>query len=381
MTASFRFIPATQLNSFPKPQWLIEGQIPARGTIVVFGPSDSYKSFYMLALALKVSQQGEVIFVYPEGVFDVGERLEALLDWTGLNGSRLILCPDAVEGSNPTSVSRFIENVKQRYSKVKMVVLDTLAANFGEGDESTARDMGRYNRGINRIEQTFKCPVVSVHHSGRDGKDERGSSSLKGNADVMIRISRIDAGMKVQCTKMRPARKFPDEKWKLIPHLNSCVLEKQGELASRLLQILQALLRSDMRHGEIQRATAIPPSTVSRLLEKLKTDKYIGQVDECYHLLKKGRDAIAQHGVKVGPTSTAVSDETDDFTETGDTPHSMEQTAARANGNADNELTEELFHVPPINSDAMEHGTHSVPSTPPPYKGEVEQVEGNEQVS
>jgi len=54
--APFRFIPATQLDAFPKPEWLIEGQIPARGTMVIFGPSDSYKSFYMLAQALKVSQ-------------------------------------------------------------------------------------------------------------------------------------------------------------------------------------------------------------------------------------------------------------------------------------------------------------------------------------
>ena len=315
-----------------------------------------------------------MIFVYPEGVFDVGERLKALLEWTGLDGSRLILCPDAVEVSNPTSVTRFIESVR-RYENVRMFVFDTLAANFGEGDESTARDMGRYNRGINRVEQAFKCPVASVHHSGRKGTEERGSTSLKGNADVMIRISRIDGGIKVECTKMRPAKKFPDEKWKVIPHLNSCVLEKQGQLPSRLLQILQALLQSDLRHGEIQRVTGIPPSTLTRLLEKLKTDKYISQIDECYRLLKKGRDAFHEQAVKAGPCSTTLSGETGDSTKSRDTVHSVEQAAAHANAHASNELTEELFHVPPISSQAVEHETHSVPPIPPPYKGEVEQVE------
>lgn len=305
-------------------------------------PSDSYKTFYMLRLALKVSQRGEVIYVYPEGVFDVGQRIEALLDYTGLDGSRLILCPDAVEMINPASVTQFIASVRQRYKDAVMFVIDTLAANFGDGDENSARDMGRYNHGINRIEKAFRCPVATVHHSGRKGKNERGSTALKGNADVMVRISKSDGGITVECTKMRPAKKFPSEHWKVIPHLHSCVLEKHGEVDPRLLQIMKALAQADMRHGEIRRLTNIPASTLTRLLAKLKSEKYISEKDEYYHLLKKGHEALAEQVERVGhPSIVPTEGTTAAF-------HSVERDAASANGNTKNEIVEVLCHVPPI---------------------------------
>lgn len=71
---------------------------------------------------------------------------------------------------------------------IEIVVIDTLAANFGNGDEYHPRDMGLALAGARQAAPT--AAVLLVHHTGH-GQDERerGSYSLIAAADYRLRAS------------------------------------------------------------------------------------------------------------------------------------------------------------------------------------------------
>ena len=48
---------------------------------------------------------------------------------------------------------------------IKIIVLDTLARNFGDGDENSTGDMNRFVSAVGRMIERFGCAVVVVHHS------------------------------------------------------------------------------------------------------------------------------------------------------------------------------------------------------------------------
>jgi RecA-family ATPase len=154
-----------------------------------------------------------VLYVYPEGGSGIAIRNQAMIDYTGLDGNRLLLCPDAIDMLDPKSVTAFIaaahKIASERGEKILGIVIDTLSTGIEGGDENSPKDMGRYNASCNRLEREFKSLVASVHHSGRRGKDERGHTSLKGNADVMIRITKKDSTVTVQSESREKERTRP----------------------------------------------------------------------------------------------------------------------------------------------------------------------------
>lgn len=48
---------------------------------------------------------------------------------------------------------------------IKIIVPDTLARNFGDGDENSTGDMNRFVSAVGRMIERFGCAVVVVHHS------------------------------------------------------------------------------------------------------------------------------------------------------------------------------------------------------------------------
>jgi len=125
-----------------------------------------------------------------------------------------------------------------------MVQIDTLARNFGAGDENSTEDMSTFITHLDRhIRQRWSCAVVVVHHSGHNMERARGSSALKAAVDSEIEVSRDEAGnVRVKVTKMKDAEVPPEMMLRLkgveLPGLfdeegapvTSAVLELAGNL-------------------------------------------------------------------------------------------------------------------------------------------------------
>src|SRR5690606_35871036 len=61
-------------------------------------------------------------------------------------------------------------------------------------DENSSQDMGLVLQACRMATQQLGCTVLLVHHTNKDGITERGSSSLRGAMDFMIRIKRPEVG-------------------------------------------------------------------------------------------------------------------------------------------------------------------------------------------
>ncbi len=70
-----------------------------------------------------------------------------------------------------------------------LLVIDTVARTL-DGDENTARDMGRFVKAVDTCKDRFNCSVIAVHHTGHDPSRERGSSALKAAVDTKIRVEK-----------------------------------------------------------------------------------------------------------------------------------------------------------------------------------------------
>ena len=107
-------------------------------------------------------------------------------------------------------VRRAVDAMAKQYGPPAVVHLDTLARNFGDGDENATRDM---NTVISNLDLAFGNDFCRglTHHTGHGNKDRaRGSMALHGAADIAYRVSLTDSGqVKVECKKMKDAPNAP----------------------------------------------------------------------------------------------------------------------------------------------------------------------------
>jgi hypothetical protein len=95
---------------------------------------------------------------------------------------------------------------------VSLLVVDTLARNFGGGDENSNRDMSLFVAVLDDLKSRYGCSVLLVHHSGHgDAGRGRGASALKGAVDAEFGVRRDGEQRSLLfCTKMKDAPKPHD---------------------------------------------------------------------------------------------------------------------------------------------------------------------------
>ena len=89
--------------------------------------------------------------------------------------------------------------------KSSLIVIDTLAATFGGGDENTSV-MVSYINNLAKLRDLHGTTIVTVHHRPKDQTNDtpRGHSSLMGAMDTIIRVDRPDTRM-ATITKQKDA--------------------------------------------------------------------------------------------------------------------------------------------------------------------------------
>ncbi len=102
-------------------------------------------------------------------------------------------------------------------------MIDTLARNFGGGNENATQDMNLFITNLDRLKAEFGCTVLVVHHTGKDtAKKERGNTALRGASDTMILLDETDnsdgiaGGAAVFCEKQKDAPEF--DRYVLLKH-------------------------------------------------------------------------------------------------------------------------------------------------------------------
>jgi hypothetical protein len=187
------------------PSRLVKGLLSVGGVSVLYGESGVGKSFVALDIGAAVAagapwmgratEKGKVLYAVGEGVKGFRRRCKALMKDRGFDKPPFAILPDSL--NIPDEVETFLLVVdlfaKTYGGPPDLLVLDTLARYFGEGEENSARDMGRFLRAIDQLRRTYPdTHVLIVHHAGKDpARGMRGSSALKGAADTVLVCSKV----------------------------------------------------------------------------------------------------------------------------------------------------------------------------------------------
>lgn len=184
---------------------IIKAILGAGQFTTLFGQSGHFKSVMAIDMAMSAGlgfeYQGQrcarrvgVLYVAGEGHSGIRKRMRAWMmargfDATSDQPSVYVTSSAADLIGNPDQLRATVEHAATVLGKpIEFIVIDTLAANFGNGDEYHPRDMGLALAGARQAAPT--AAVLLVHHTGH-GQDERerGSYSLIAAADYRLRAS------------------------------------------------------------------------------------------------------------------------------------------------------------------------------------------------
>lgn len=199
---------------------LVEGFLDTETVNILYGPSNSGKSFVALDLAFSVATgrawahrrtlQGGVVYVAAESPGSIRRRVMALRTvYPGIDHRSvpLWMIPVPVnlvtDDTGVASLIRTVNNVQRRHD-VRLVIVDTLACTMAGGDENSFEAMGALAERLGRVRTECKTAVLGVHHSGKDqDRGARGHSSLRAAVDTELEI-RVDEGVRsLSITKAR----------------------------------------------------------------------------------------------------------------------------------------------------------------------------------
>lgn len=210
----FHLLPADALDDLPTLRWLIAGEIPESSFAVLYGPTGSGKSFVALDYALRIAQQVPVVYIAAEGAHGYAARKLAWCRHHKLPPGQLYFIAVAPNLLDEHQVDELIATVTE--VKPALVIVDTLARTMVGGDENTQRDMGLFVAACDRLRLATDGTVLVVHHTGRNGSHERGSTVLRGASDQVISIENDDGLIRLACEKSKDSSGFPTRGLRLV---------------------------------------------------------------------------------------------------------------------------------------------------------------------
>lgn len=319
----FRLYTADDLLALPAPEWLLERHLPENSLSVLYGPPASGKSFLALAWAVAIAtgqpwldhatRRGLVLYVSAEGGAGLGQRVQALQAAHALSGAIDLLFVretlNLLEARDVTALLADLDAWTDTHGTPAsgmpqhpgLVVIDTMARCMPGGDENSAQDVGRVIAGADQIRQETSAAVLIIHHTGKSGELERGSSALRGAADSMFLLKSEDGVLTLECTKQKDAAAIDERRLRLVAVEPSCVVEPvEGEAPRKATRntwkVLQALLEG-FRGGEStvgvwQRVSGVPEPSFYRTLKQLLEMGYVTKTGAKYVVSSAGEMAL-----------------------------------------------------------------------------------------
>ena len=222
------------LNGTLHHEQIIKGLLLAGSLIVVYGESNSGKTFWVLDLALSLAagipwrgrrtRRGLVVYVAGEGAASVRARVAAYRKANpgASAGLPFAIVPQAVSFLSPESVEQLIATVRAAETdcgeKVVLLIVDTFARGIPGGDENSAGDVGIAVAAADRIRRDTAACVAFVHHAGKDPtKGARGSSALRAATDTEILIEGQSGQRTATVTKQRDLETGDPMPFELVP--------------------------------------------------------------------------------------------------------------------------------------------------------------------
>lgn len=239
----FPFVAVGDLDYGP-PEFLIHDLIETDTLGLLFGDPGCGKSFLAVDLAMSVAsgaafhgravRRGAVFYIAGEGHKGLARRFHA---WNAHHFGDERFVPVFKSGraaqfldrSSAQAVAQSVRALAETHGAPALIIVDTLARNFGPGDENSTAEMNGFVAAMDDLRSQWPdCVLLIVHHSGHGEKQRaRGAMALKGALDFEFRLERDDKALTLVNTKMKDAPE-PDD---MFFALHDVPLSKGGKSA------------------------------------------------------------------------------------------------------------------------------------------------------
>ena len=219
--SAFKFVRAGDLE-YRAPTWLIDGLLETETLGLLFGDPGCGKSFLAVDVALSIAagtpfhdrdiKQGSVFYIAGEGFNGLTRRFQA---WSKSQRGGIADAPlfvsnrpaQFLDAASAAEVTEAVRELASQHGNPALIVVDTVARNFGAGDENSTSEMGAFIASIDSLKAEFPgSSIMLVHHTGHSDKQRaRGSIALKGALDAEYRLDKVNDVITLTNTKMKDA--------------------------------------------------------------------------------------------------------------------------------------------------------------------------------
>lgn len=206
-------------GSFTPPDEIVEGLLTADDGSILYGDSNSGKTFLAIDLACAVArgvewlgrktEKGLVVYLAAESPASVKSRLQAYQKHHGVRVPDFAIVQNPIDlfdgDADTDAVIRLVQQIeRQRGQKARLIIGDTLARLSAGANENAGQDMGLVVRRFDRIRTECKAHFMLIHHCGKNAAaGARGWSGVRAAVDSEIEITDTPAGRCAEITKQR----------------------------------------------------------------------------------------------------------------------------------------------------------------------------------
>jgi putative DNA primase/helicase len=217
---ALRVISGDALSSeYQAPDELIQDMIVRKSQAMLFGDSNSGKTFYALSMAHSICEgvlfmgkkveKGAVIYLATESPASVISRVQAIKDYHDCDMANLFIVQVPINfftsDKHSTEVIALVKQVEyDTGSKVNLIIGDTLARMTAGANENSGEDMVPILQRLDSVVYEANTAFLTIHHSGKDAsRGARGSSTIRAHIDTEIYVVEENLQRTATITKQR----------------------------------------------------------------------------------------------------------------------------------------------------------------------------------
>ena len=206
-------------DAFTPADELVQGVLTAADSTVLYGDSNSGKTFFVIDMAAAVArgipwmgretEQGLVLYLAAESPASVRSRLQAYQKHHGVKVPNFAIVQSPIDlFDGEADADKVIQLVRQleaqRGRKVRLIVGDTLARLSAGANENAGQDMGLVVKRFDRIRTECCAHFLLIHHSGKAAAaGARGWSGIRAAVDTEIEVTDANGVRCAEITKQR----------------------------------------------------------------------------------------------------------------------------------------------------------------------------------
>ena len=217
---TLRVVSGDSLSSkYNAPDELIQDMIVRKSQSMLFGDSNSGKTFYALSMAHSICEgvpfmgkqveKGAVIYLATESPSSVISRVQAIKDYHSCKMANLFIVQVPINfftsDQHATEVIALVRQIEtDTGSKVNLVIGDTLARMTAGANENSGEDMVPILQRLDSVVYEANTAFLTIHHSGKDAsRGARGSSTIRAHIDTEIYVVEENLQRTATITKQR----------------------------------------------------------------------------------------------------------------------------------------------------------------------------------